>query len=153
MVISARGRRIPTEILQVMYVCWTTGSIRFDAVRMPRIFTAAANPVVQVEHGFTPSRREVRAMGYDPVAESAGYARLYFISRRASWVGIADRPATWPAARILRETRHPPDLGPEGIRSRKVCCPGFDGAQPPDDKRYEASQDRRLLPARPFAKG
>lgn len=93
MVIGAPGGgRIPTEILQVMVYVLDYGLDPLDAVRMPRIFTAAANPRVQVEHGFTPELlREVRAMGYDPVAESAGYARLYFISRQgASWVGIAD---------------------------------------------------------------
>jgi len=93
MVIGAPGGgRIPTEILQVMVYVLDYGLDPLDAVRMPRIFTAAANPRVQVEHGFTPQLlREVRAMGYDPVAESAGYARLYFITRRGdSWVGIAD---------------------------------------------------------------
>jgi len=36
-----------------------------------------------VEHGFTPELlRDVRAMGYDPVAESSGYARLYMIVRQ-----------------------------------------------------------------------
>lgn len=93
MVIGAPGGgRIPTEILQVMVYVLDYGLDPLDAVRMPRIFTAAANPRVQVEHGFTPELlREVRAMGYEPVAESAGYARLYFITRRGdSWVGIAD---------------------------------------------------------------
>ena len=93
MVIGAPGGgRIPTEILQVMVYVLDYGLDPLDAVRMPRIFTAAANPRVQVEHGFTPELlRDVRAMGYEPVAESAGYARLYFITRRGnSWVGIAD---------------------------------------------------------------
>jgi gamma-glutamyltranspeptidase/glutathione hydrolase len=63
-----------------------------DAVRIPRIFTSAANPRVQLEHGFSPELlREVRAMGYEPVAESAGYARLYLIARRGgTWVAVAD---------------------------------------------------------------
>ncbi len=93
MVIGAPGGgRIPTEILQVMVYVLDYGLDPLDAVRMPRIFTSSANPRVQVEHGFTPELlREVRAMGYEPVAESAGYARLYFITRRGdSWVGIAD---------------------------------------------------------------
>ena len=63
-----------------------------DAVRMPRIFASAANPRVQIEHGFTPQLlREIRSFGYDPVAESAGYARLYLIVRRGdAWIGVAD---------------------------------------------------------------
>jgi hypothetical protein len=30
-------------------------------------------------------------MGYEPVAESAGYARLYLIVRRGdAWIGVSD---------------------------------------------------------------
>ena len=30
-------------------------------------------------------------MGYEPVAEAAGYARLYLIARRGNvWIGVAD---------------------------------------------------------------
>lgn len=93
MVIGAPGGgRIPTEIVQVMVYILDYGLDPLDAVRMPRIFASAPNPRVQVEHGFTPQLlREVRAMGYDPVAESAGYARLYLIVRRGpSWIGVAD---------------------------------------------------------------
>ena len=86
------GGRIPTEILQVLVYVLDYGLDPLDAVRIPRIFTAAANPRVQLEHGFTPQLlREIRTMGYEPVAESAGYARLYLIVRRGkSWVGVAD---------------------------------------------------------------
>lgn len=93
MVIGAPGGgRIPTEILQVMVYVLDYELDPLEAVRIPRIFTAAANPRVQLEHGFTPQLlREIRAMGYQPVAESAGYARLYLIARRGdSWIGVAD---------------------------------------------------------------
>ena len=93
MVIGAPGGgRIPTEILQVMVYVLDYGLDPLDAVRLPRIFASAANRKVQLEHGFTPELlREIRAMGYDPVAESAGYARLYLIVRRdGTWVGVAD---------------------------------------------------------------
>jgi gamma-glutamyltranspeptidase/glutathione hydrolase len=93
MVIGAPGGgRIPTEIVQVMVYILDYGLDPLDAVRMPRIFASAPNPRVQVEHGFTPQLlREVRSLGYDPIAESAGYARLYLIVRRGdSWIGIAD---------------------------------------------------------------
>ncbi len=93
MVIGAPGGgRIPTEIVQVMVYILDYGLDPLDAVRMPRIYASAPNPRVQIEHGFTPQLlRDVRALGYDPVAESAGYARLYLIARRGSvWVGVAD---------------------------------------------------------------
>lgn len=86
------GGRIPTEILQVLVYVLDYGLDPLDAVRIPRIFTSAGNTRVQLEHGFTPQLlREVRTMGYEPAAESAGYARLYLIVRRGnSWVGVAD---------------------------------------------------------------
>jgi gamma-glutamyltranspeptidase/glutathione hydrolase len=86
------GGRIPTEVLQVLVYVLDYGLDPLDAVRIPRIFTAAANTRVQLEHGFTPQLlRDIRAMGYEPVAESAGYARLYLIARRGNmWIGVAD---------------------------------------------------------------
>lgn len=93
MVIGAPGGgRIPTEIVQVMVYVLDYDLDPLDAVRVPRLFTSAADPRVQIEHGFAPQvLADVRAMGYDPVAESAGYARLYVIVRRGdAWVGVAD---------------------------------------------------------------
>lgn len=93
MVIGAPGSgRIPTEIVQVMVYALDYGLDPLDAVRMPRIFASAGDPRVQVEQGFPPETlRDVRAMGYQPVAESSGYARLYLIVRRGgAWIGVAD---------------------------------------------------------------
>ena len=93
MVIGAPGAgRIPTEILQVMVYALDYRLDPLDAVRMPRIFASAGDPRVQVEHGFSPELlRDIRAMGYEPVAESSGYARLYLIVRQGdSWIGVAD---------------------------------------------------------------
>lgn len=93
MVIGAPGAgRIPTEIVQVMVYALDYRLDPLDAVRMPRIFATAANPRVQVEHGFTAALlRDVRTMGYDPVTESSGYARLYLIVRQGDrWIGVAD---------------------------------------------------------------
>lgn len=93
MVIGAPGGgRIPTEIVQVMVYTLDYGLDPLDAVKIPRIFPSARNPRVQVEHGFSPELlRDVRRMGYEPVAESAGYARLYLIVRRGDvWIGVAD---------------------------------------------------------------
>ena len=93
MVIGAPGAgRIPTEIVQVMVYTLDYQLDPLDAVRMPRIFATAGNPQVQVEHGFTPELlRDVRAMGYDPVTESSGYARLYMVVRQGDrWIGVAD---------------------------------------------------------------
>jgi gamma-glutamyltranspeptidase/glutathione hydrolase len=93
MVIGAPGAgRIPSEIVQVMVYALDYGLDPLDAVRMPRIFASAGDPRVQVEQGFSPEiLRDVRAMGYQPVAESSGYARLYLIVRRGDeWIGVAD---------------------------------------------------------------
>ena len=111
MVIGAPGGgRIPTEIVQVMVYVLDYHLDPLEAVRLPRIFASATNAKVQVEHGFTPQLlREVRTMGYDPVAEASGYARLYLIARHGkSWIGVAD-------------TRH--DGQPRGY-SRDSACLG-----------------------------
>jgi gamma-glutamyltranspeptidase/glutathione hydrolase len=86
------GARIPTEIMQVLVYVLDYGLDPLDAVRLPRIFTSAGNRQVQLEHGFTPSfLQSIRAMGYEAVAEAAGYARLYLIARRGGmWIGVAD---------------------------------------------------------------
>jgi gamma-glutamyltranspeptidase/glutathione hydrolase len=93
MVIGAPGSgRIPTEIVQVMVYALDYGLDPLDAVRMPRIFASSGNNQVQVEHGFSPELlRDVRAMGYDPVTESSGYARLYLVMRSGDkWIGVSD---------------------------------------------------------------
>ena len=93
MVIGAPGAgRIPTEIVQVMVYALDYRLDPLDAVRMPRIFATAGNLQVQVEHGFPPELlRDIRAMGYEPVTESSGYARLYLVVRHGDrWIGVAD---------------------------------------------------------------
>ena len=93
LVIGAPGAaRIPTEIVQVMLYILDYGLDPLDAVKLPRIFPSAQTPRVQLEHGFAPELlRDIRAMGYDPIAESGGYARLYLIARRGNtWIGVAD---------------------------------------------------------------
>ncbi len=93
MVVGAPGGgRIPTEIAQVMVYTLDYGMDPLDAVLMPRIFPSAQNPRVQLEHGFSPQLlHDVRAMGYDPVPPTPGYARLYMIVRRGDrWIGVAD---------------------------------------------------------------
>lgn len=86
------GGRIPTEIAQVMVYVLDYGLDPLEAVKLPRIYAQATNRKVQLEHGFAPALlRDVRAMGYDPVAESAGYARLYLIARKdGRWIGVSD---------------------------------------------------------------
>jgi gamma-glutamyltranspeptidase/glutathione hydrolase len=86
------GGRIPTEVLQVMVYILDYGLDPLDAVRMPRIFPSAGNTRVQLAHGFPPQLlQEVRARGYEPLAESAGYARLYLVKRLGkTWVGVSD---------------------------------------------------------------
>jgi gamma-glutamyltranspeptidase/glutathione hydrolase len=86
------GGRIPTEVLQVMVYILDYGLDPLDAVRMPRIFPSAANTRVQLAHGFPPQiLKDVRERGYEPLAESSGYARLYLIKRLGqTWVGVSD---------------------------------------------------------------
>lgn len=93
MVVGAPGGgRIPTEVLQNMVYVLDYGMDPMEALRMPRIFPAAARPEVQLEHGFGAELLAgIRAMGYEPTAESFGYARLYMIARDGErWIGVAD---------------------------------------------------------------
>lgn len=93
MVIGAPGGgRIPTEVVQNMVYILDYGLDPLEALRLPRIFPSATSRVVQLENGFPASvLGQVRAMGYEPTAEAAGYARLYVIVRRGQeWVGAAD---------------------------------------------------------------
>jgi gamma-glutamyltranspeptidase / glutathione hydrolase len=84
--------RIPTEITQTMLYVLDYGMDPMDGLRMPRVFPAAASPVVQLEHGFTPELlAQVRDLGYMPVPQALNYARLYMIVRTADgWVAVAD---------------------------------------------------------------
>jgi gamma-glutamyltranspeptidase / glutathione hydrolase len=84
--------RIPTEIVQTTVYVLDYGMDPLEALRMPRIFPAAATTRVQLEHGFTPDLlRDVRLMGYDPTAQSSSYARLYMIARVGNrWIAVAD---------------------------------------------------------------
>lgn len=93
MVVGAPGSgRIPTAIVQSMVYTLDYGMDPLDAVRMPRMFPATSNPVVQLEHGYAPDvLRDVRDMGYVPAPSGFGYARLYLIVRDGDrWIGIAD---------------------------------------------------------------
>src|SRR5690606_30954449 len=93
MVIGAPGSgRIPTEIVQVMVYALDYGLDPLDAVRMPRIFASSGNNQVQVVHGFSPELlRDVCALGYDPLPEYAGFARLYLVLRSGDkWGRVAD---------------------------------------------------------------
>lgn len=86
------GGRIPTEVLQVMVYILDYGLDPLDAVQMPRLFPSPGNTRVQLAHGFSPQLlREIRERGYEPLAESAGYARLYLVKRVGqAWVGVSD---------------------------------------------------------------
>lgn len=86
------GGRIPTEIAQVMVYIMDYGMDPMAAVRMPRIYPNERHRRVELEHGFAPDLlRGVRELGYDPVAESFGYARLYLIARAGEgWIAVAD---------------------------------------------------------------
>ncbi len=93
MVIGAPGGgRIPTEIAQVMAYILDYGMDPLEAVRMPRIYPNEDDADVQLEHGFEPELLgAIRRMGWNPVPESFGYARLYLIVRRdGHWIAVSD---------------------------------------------------------------
>jgi gamma-glutamyltranspeptidase/glutathione hydrolase len=93
MVIGAPGSgRIPTEITQNIVYVLDYGLDPQAALRIPRIYPAPRTPLVQLENGFDATLlEEIRGLGYDPTAESYGYARLYLIARQGDhWVGAAD---------------------------------------------------------------
>lgn len=92
-VVGAPGAgRIPTEILQNLVYVLDYGLDPLEALRLPRIYPSPGNTRVQLENGFSAEvLGQVRAMGYEPTAESFGYARLYMIVRRGDrWIGVAD---------------------------------------------------------------
>ena len=93
MVVGAPGGgRIPTEILQNMVYVLDYDLDPLEALRLPRIYPSPRERAVQLENGFAAGvLGEIRAMGYEPTAESFGYARLYMIVRKdGRWIGAAD---------------------------------------------------------------
>lgn len=93
MVVGAPGGgAIPTEILQTLVYVLDFGMDPMEALRMPRILPSPRHPEVQLENGFEAGvLAEVREMGYRPVAQRSGYARLYMIVRVGGrWIAVAD---------------------------------------------------------------
>jgi gamma-glutamyltranspeptidase / glutathione hydrolase len=86
------GGRIPGAIVQGLVYVLDYGLDPLEAVRMPRILAPAGNRRIEVEQGFSGEViGRVRALGYDPVLPSPGYARLYAVARVGNvWVGAAD---------------------------------------------------------------
>ncbi|HSA55399.1 MAG TPA: gamma-glutamyltransferase [Gemmatimonadaceae bacterium] len=89
---SPGGGRIPLAMAQVISYVVDYGLDPLEAIRMPRIYPAAANRRVELENGFPPEiLAAARGMGYLPVPQGFGYARLYVIARRGDrWIGAAD---------------------------------------------------------------
>jgi len=88
---SPGGGRIPFAMAQTVAYTIDYGLDPLEALRMPRMYPSATRRV-EVEGGFEGDvLSRVRAMGYLPVTQSFGYARVYVIARRgASWVAAAD---------------------------------------------------------------
>jgi gamma-glutamyltranspeptidase/glutathione hydrolase len=86
------GGRIQAAILQTMVYILDYDLDPLEAVRMPRIYPSAAQVRVETENGFNAAvLGRVRAMGYVPTPDAAGYARAYVIARRGGrWIGAAD---------------------------------------------------------------
>ena len=86
------GGRIQAAILQTMVYILDYDLDPLDAVRMPRIYPSAGQVQVETENGFnTAVLGRVRAMGYVPTPDAAGYARMYVIARKGNrWIGAAD---------------------------------------------------------------
>jgi len=89
---SPGGGRIPLAMMQAMSYVLDYRLDPLEALRMSRIYPQRVGRVVELEGAFDPSALEgVRGMGYQPTAQSFGYARLYLIVRDGNrWVGAAD---------------------------------------------------------------
>jgi gamma-glutamyltranspeptidase / glutathione hydrolase len=89
---SPGGGRIPLAMMQSMSYVLDYKLDPLEALRMSRIYTQRVGRMVELEGAFDPAALEgVRAMGYQPAAQSFGYARLYLIVREGNrWVGAAD---------------------------------------------------------------
>jgi gamma-glutamyltranspeptidase / glutathione hydrolase len=89
---SPGGGRIPLAMMQAMSYVLDYRLDPLEALRMSRIYPQRVGRVVELEGAFDPAALEgVRGMGYQPTAQSFGYARLYLIVREGNrWVGAAD---------------------------------------------------------------
>ena len=89
---SPGGGRIPLAMLQTMSYVLDYRLDPLEAVRMSRIYPQRVGRRVELEGAFDPAALEgIRAMGYQPTAQSFGYARLYLIARDGKrWIGAAD---------------------------------------------------------------
>jgi gamma-glutamyltranspeptidase/glutathione hydrolase len=89
---SPGGGRIPLAMMQSMSYVLDYKLDPLEALRMSRIYTQRVGRTVELEGAFDPSALEgVRSMGYQPAAQSFGYARLYLIVRDGNrWIGAAD---------------------------------------------------------------
>jgi gamma-glutamyltranspeptidase/glutathione hydrolase len=86
------GGRIPGSVIQGLVYMLDYGMDPLEAVRMPRIFPAAGNRRVEIEHGYPGAvLARARALGWEPGLPGDGYARLYVVARvGGAWVGAAD---------------------------------------------------------------
>ena len=89
---SPGGGRIPLAMMQTMSYVLDYHLDPLEALRMSRIYPQRVGRQVELEGEFDPEALGgVRAMGYQPTAQSFGYARLYLIVREGNrWVGAAD---------------------------------------------------------------
>jgi gamma-glutamyltranspeptidase/glutathione hydrolase len=89
---SPGGGRIPGAILQGLVFMLDYGLDPLEAVSMPRILATPGSPRVEIEHGYPGALLgAIRTMGWLPVSQTPGYARLYAIGRVGDmWVGAAD---------------------------------------------------------------
>jgi gamma-glutamyltranspeptidase/glutathione hydrolase len=89
---SPGGARIPLAMMQTLSYVLDYKLDPLEALRMPRIYPQRTGRQVELEGEFDPMALEgVRAMGYQPTAQSFGYARLYLIVRQGNrWIGAAD---------------------------------------------------------------
>lgn len=89
---SPGGGRIPLAMMQTMSYVLDYRLDPLEALRMSRIYPQRVGRQVELEGAFDPAALEgVRGMGYVPMAQSFGYARLYLIARDGNrWIGAAD---------------------------------------------------------------
>ena len=89
---SPGGGRIPLAMMQDISYVLDYGLDPLASLRMPRMYPVQRSLRVELEGEFDPTVLfAARNMGYEPTAQSFGYARLYMIVRDGDqWIGVAD---------------------------------------------------------------
>ena len=92
---AAGANRIPTSVIQNILYIIDYGMDPIDAIRMPRLFSFASSPLLQLEHGFAwPVYNNARIHGYETQAREPFelyFGGVHLIGRKNGvYIGVAD---------------------------------------------------------------